>query len=83
MANGDTTSLGDYLVLLGEDREALEAYIKNPERAMREAGVSETDRDVILSGNVEEIKKAVQERLGESAALIVYVPIVHPPIVYY
>jgi hypothetical protein len=78
---GGTTSLGEYLVRLGEDLESLKEFLRNPERAMREAGVSLSDRDLVLSGEVEEIHKTVREQLGgERVAYIVHGgnwPIVH------
>jgi adenylate kinase family enzyme len=81
MQEGET-SLGDYLVKLGQDGEALERFLKNPERAMREAGLSEKDRDLVLSGNVDEIHEIVKKHLaGDRIAYIVHPgnwPIVHP-----
>jgi hypothetical protein len=77
-----TTSLGAYLISLGEDVERLKEFLQNPERAMRDAGVSLSDRDLVLRGEVEEIHRTVREQLaGEKVAYIVHPgnwPIVHP-----
>jgi adenylate kinase family enzyme len=77
-----TTALGEYLLQLGEDTDRLKEFLKNPERAMRDAGVSLSDRDLVLRGEVEEIQRTVREQLaGERVAYIVYPgnwPIVHP-----
>jgi adenylate kinase family enzyme len=82
MQEGENIPLGEYLVRLGEDPGALEQFFRNPERAMREAGLSEEDRDLVLSGNVDEIHEVVRKHLsGSPVAYIVHPgnwPIVHP-----
>jgi adenylate kinase family enzyme len=68
------TNLGTYLIRLGEDPDELKEFLRNPERAMRDAGVSLSDRDLVLCGDVEEIQKSVREELADGT--IAY--IVHP-----
>lgn len=68
-----TTPLGEYLLRLGEDTERLKEFLRNPERAMRDAGVSLSDRDLVLRGEVDEIQRTVREQLaGEKVAYIVH-----------
>lgn len=78
----ETTSLGEYLVRLGEDPERLKEFVQNPERAMRDAGVSLSDRDLVLRGEIDEIQKTIKEQLaGERVAYIIHPgnwPIIHP-----
>jgi adenylate kinase family enzyme len=82
-----TKPLGEYLVELAENPERLEKHIRNPERAMQEAGVGRNDRDLVLSGDVARIREAILEQLGEDSpvAMIIYTgnwPINWPVIIY-
>ena len=71
----DTTSLGDFLVQLAQEGERLQSFLRNPERAMADAGLSYDDRDLVLGGNVDEIYRRIAEQLeGATAVLIVYFP---------
>jgi hypothetical protein len=65
MENG-SIQLGEYLVRLGEDRDELTKFLKNPERAKRNAGVPAEERDVILRGDIEEVQELVREQLGDT-----------------
>ena len=76
----DTTRLGDYLVKLGQDREELAKFLKNPERAMSDAGVPSDQRDAIIQGDVAQVQQLVKAQLqGATVAFIVHWnwPIVH------
>jgi hypothetical protein len=77
---GDDMNLGDYLVKLGRDREELANFLKNPERAMSEAGVPSDQRDAIIQGDVEQVQQLVKtQREDATVAFIVHWnwPIVH------
>jgi hypothetical protein len=82
--NGEegSVTLGRFLTSLADDPQLVEQYYENPERAMRDAGLSREDRDLILKGETEQILKAVQEEFG--AAPVAYIihpknwPIIHP-----
>ena len=76
----ETTLLGDYLVKLGRDRDELAKFLKNPERAMSEAGVPSDQRDAIIQGDVAQVQQLVKAQLqGATVAFIVHWnwPIVH------
>jgi hypothetical protein len=76
----DTTLLGDYLVKLGRDHDELVKFLKNPERAMSEAGVPSDQRDAIIQGDVAQVQQLVKAQLqGATVAFIVHWnwPIVH------
>lgn len=77
-----TTSLGEYLIKLGEDPDELKEFLKNPERAMRDAGVPVAERDVIIRGDIEQVHEIVREQLGDSGTPVAFIvhwnwPIVH------
>jgi hypothetical protein len=59
------SSLGAYLQRLAEDPALAKAFRENPERAMVEAGVSQEDRDLILSGSAVALRNAIREELGD------------------
>jgi adenylate kinase family enzyme len=69
-----TTTLGEYLIRLGEEPEELEKFLANRERAMRKAGLSREDRDRILEGNVFEIHEIVRQQFEDARVAL----IVHP-----
>jgi hypothetical protein len=58
-------TLGAYLVQLAQDPALAKAFRENPERAMVEAGLSEEDRDLILSGSALALRTAIREELGD------------------
>ncbi len=60
-------SIGQYVVQVSQDPERARAFRENPERAMSAAGLSEEDRDLILSGNTERVRRAIYEEFGEDA----------------
>ncbi len=78
-AEGDT-KLGEYLMQLAEQPKLVQEFLANPERAMRDAGVGRAERDLVLSGNVEGVRKTVQEEFADQAtALMFMVWIPRPP----
>jgi hypothetical protein len=76
-------TLGAYLVRLAQDPALAKAFSDNPERAMAEAGLTEAERDLILSGSAQALRNAVVEELGEAKIQMMVWP--HPivwPIVW-
>lgn len=61
MSEVEGTTIGQYLTQLSENADLVEAYRRNPERAMRDAGLSEANRDLILAGDIKKIREAIQE----------------------
>ena len=66
MSEVEGTTIGQYLTQLSENADLVEAYKRNPERAMKEAGLSEANRDMILEGDIEGIRAAIQQDFGDT-----------------
>jgi hypothetical protein len=61
------SSLGAYLVQISQDPALARKFRENPERAMAEAGLTEEERDLILSGSANAVRDAIAEELGDSS----------------
>ncbi len=84
MKGEDTMTLGEFLDWL-TDANHLKKFLKNPERAMTQQGLSEEDRNLVLSGHAQAFRTKLDEEgrrdLAESVLYIVHPgnpPIVHP-----
>ena len=55
-----------FLQTLGEDPNTLEQYKEDPDRIMKEAGLTQDDRQSMLSGDPKKIRQALAG--GEEAA---------------
>jgi len=65
MGSEEGTSLATYLQRLARDPALAKEFRENPERAMANAGLSESERDLILSGSAVALREAIFEELGE------------------
>lgn len=83
MATEGGASLGEYLVRLAREPRLAKEFRENPERAMAAAGISEPDRDLLLSGSAEAVRQAILQDLGEgNVELIVWTWPITWPIVW-
>jgi hypothetical protein len=72
---GGSMTIGQYLTQLAENPDLVEAFKQNPERAMTESGLSAADRDMILEGDIEKIRQAIQADFGDTPiAFMVWLP---------
>lgn len=58
MEAGNVTLL-DFFYRLVDDKDLLDSYLREPERAMADFGVEEADRNLVLSMDL----KAIQEKI--------------------
>lgn len=84
MEGEGTMTLGEYLDWL-TDPKHLKKFLKNPERSMTDNGLSEEDRNLVLSGHAKAFREKLEEEgrrdIAESVLYIVHPgnpPIVHP-----
>ncbi len=84
MEGEGTMTLGEFLDWLTESRN-LKKFLRNPERAMTQQGLSDDDKNLVLSGDAEAFRDTLRaegrDDLAESALYIVHPgnpPIVHP-----
>jgi predicted dinucleotide-binding enzyme len=84
MAQKRGKPVGEYLQELARKPRLARAFRENPERAMAAAGVSEKDRDLVLSGSVAEIRRLLHQQLGVDPGDVGFIvwtivwPIVYP-----
>jgi len=84
MKGESNMTLGEFLDWL-TDANHLKRFLKNPERTMTQQGLSEEDRNVVLSGDGEAFDaKLLDEGRDDLAESVLYIvhpgnpPIVHP-----
>jgi hypothetical protein len=61
--DGNGGELSSFLTKLSEDRELQDAYAKDPEGTMREAGLSDESIETLLSRDLGRIKAALEKEL--------------------
>jgi hypothetical protein len=57
----DGASVGEFLIRLGEDPDLLPRFKKDPYGVMEEAGLSDEQQELIMSGDV----RRIQAQLGQ------------------
>jgi hypothetical protein len=69
------TKLGDYLTELARDTDLLKKHVEDPEGAVAEAGLSPEHQQVLLSGDLDQVRAALQdEGMPVGAYAIVIIP---------
>jgi hypothetical protein len=58
-------SLGDFLVRLGEDPEFFEEFTRNRDDVLEREGLTPADREVILSGDIRELRTRLRKEYSE------------------
>jgi DNA-binding Lrp family transcriptional regulator len=61
--NGNGGELSSFLTKLSEDPQLQEAYTKDPEGTLRQAGVSEETIRTLLSRDLQAIKRVLEQAL--------------------
>jgi hypothetical protein len=62
--------IGEFLSELADDPDKLQAYLENPEQVMQEAGLTEEQRETLLSNDLNRIKDAIREEYGKAEVLL-------------
>jgi hypothetical protein len=62
-------SLSDFLVRLSQEPDLHAAFKADPSATMQQAGLSQTDHDLVLGQDVDQIRAAVEPSLGSSQAV--------------
>jgi len=71
--NGNGGELSSFLKKLSEDPQLEQAYRKDPEGTLRQAGVSEETSRTLLSRDLGTIKAALEREVGPDANLYMIV----------
>jgi Aromatic-ring-opening dioxygenase LigAB, LigA subunit len=70
--------LADFLQRLSEDRELQEAYTRDPEGTLRQAGLSDETIQAVLSRDLEQVK-GVLEKEAPGIVYMCFMTIIEPP----
>lgn len=63
------TKLGDFLIYISQNPEALSAFENDPMTAMEAAGLSSAEKAVLQTGDANVIRTALAEEVGDPLAL--------------
>jgi Aromatic-ring-opening dioxygenase LigAB, LigA subunit len=69
--------LAGFLQKLSEDRELQEAYTRDPEGTLRQAGLSEETIRAVLSRDLEQVKGVLEKEAG--IGYMLFMTIIEPP----
>jgi hypothetical protein len=62
--NGKGGELSRFLTELSEDPQLQDAYVRDPQGTMREAGISDDTIQTVLSRDLEKVKAVLDKELG-------------------
>ena len=62
--NGKGGELSRFLTELSEDPQLQDAYVRDPQGTMREAGLSDDTIQTVLSRDLEKVKAVLDKELG-------------------
>ncbi len=62
--NGNGGELSSFLTKLSEDPQLQDAYARDPQGTMREAGLSDDTIQTVLSRDLEKVKAVLDKELG-------------------
>ena len=68
------TTLTDFLLNLAEDPRQAEAFKANPRQVLEESGLSEEDQKILLSGDPQAIRAAIDsDKLAGKIVTIIFI----------
>lgn len=70
-------NLTDFLIDLASNPKLAKKFKKDPKKVMKKAGLSKADRKLMLSGDPQAVREAIDaEKLGDLIVTIVFVSVV-------
>ncbi len=70
-------NLTDFLIELASDPKKAAKFTKKPKKVMKKAGLSKEDRKLLLSGDSQAIRDAVDsEKFGDQIVTIIFVSVI-------
>ena len=76
--NGNGGELSSFLTELSEDPQLQDAFARDPQGTMREAGLSDDTIQIVLSRDLEKIKAVLDKELGGGSYML-FMVIFAPP----
>jgi hypothetical protein len=69
-------TLTDFLIELASDPNLASQFMDNPQQVMADAGLSQADQDLLMSGDPQAIRNAVdEEKIGDQIVIIMFVSV--------
>jgi len=69
-------NLTDFLIELASDPQKAADFKQDPKQVMADAGLSQADQDLLLSGDPVAIRNAVdEEKIGDQIVIIMFVSV--------
>jgi hypothetical protein len=63
-------NLKDFIIYLGQNPYKLIAAKENPYAVMEEAGLSETEQEILTSGDIQRIAQAIEEGIQTGVPIL-------------
>jgi len=79
MADSKDSKLSTFLLKLGEDAETARDFKADPVATMTKAGLSESERQIVLRGNAHELAQVLRTAIakgGDGGTIVVVVVVV-------
>jgi hypothetical protein len=72
-------TIAEFLIALATDDELLRKFAEEPEGIAREAGLSEAQRNLLLSGTLRELRVKITAEFEVEGEIVAYQTIYKPP----
>ena len=66
--------IGPFLIKLVEHPDTLSHYLRDPEGAMQAEGLSDREREIVLSGSLKRLREALQEEYPDKEIFLGQAP---------
>lgn len=66
--------IGPFLIKLVEQSDTLSHYLRDPEGAMQAEGLSDREREIVLSGNLRRLREALQKEYPDKEIFLGQAP---------
>jgi hypothetical protein len=66
--------IGPFLIKLVEQPDVLGHYLRDPQGAMDAEGLSDSEREILLSGNLRRLREALQEEYPDREVFLAHIP---------
>jgi hypothetical protein len=67
--------IGPFLIKLVEQPDVLGHYLRDPQGAMDAEGLSDSEREILLSGNLRRLREALQEEYPDREVFLAHIPV--------
>ena len=72
-------TVAEFLLALARDSELLLRFADDPERVVKESGLSEAQRKLLLSGNLRELRVKIKAEIEIDGEMVAFHTVYMPP----